>query len=160
MPTVYLPPKQVQRAQACAEQRQAANSDPNRPNHNADTDPVRNMMWEFRGALGELATAHYLGLAWTGEHEAGQPDVGGYIEVRTTQPSYRLAIVDKDLATHRPTIPYVSAAWDGNTDNVVITLRGWHTLGHLAEIMTPQVKNGHRFYTVETKDLRPMKALK
>ena len=160
MPFVYLPPKQVRRCKECAERRQAANSDPNRPNHNADTDPHRNMMWELRGAFGELAVAHYLGLSWSGEHEAGQPDVGGTVEVRTTQPTYRLAIVDKDLTTHSPSTPYVSATWDGRTDTVTIGLRGWHLLGDIAEMMTPLIKNGHRFYTVETKDLRPMADLK
>ena len=160
MVSVYLPPKQVRRCEQCAERRQAANSDPNRPNRNADTDPYRNMLWEVRGAMGELATAHYLGMSWSGEHEAGQPDVGGSIEVRTTQPGYRLAIVDKDLTTHQPSTPYVSAVWDGNHDKVVIELRGWHLLGDIAEIMTPQMSKGHKFYTVENSQLRPMSDLK
>jgi hypothetical protein len=160
MVSVYLAKSQLQRCRDCAERRQANHSDPNRPNYNADTDPYRNMMWEIRGAMGELACALYLGMSWSGEHERGQADVGGSIEVRTTQPGYRLAIVDKDLTTHQPLTPYVSAVWDGCYENVIIELRGWHLLGDIAEIMTSQMSKGHKFYTVENSQLRPMADLK
>ena len=159
MPFVYLPDKEVQRARACAVRRQAANSDPNRPNHNPDTDPYRNMHWEFRGALGELATAHYLERAWTGEHDR-VADVGGRVEVRTTQPAYRLALVPKDFATHDLDTPYVSATWDGNKDEVRINLRGWDTLRNLRQVMTTHEKEGHIFHLIETQDLQPMTRLK
>lgn len=159
MPFVYLPDKEVQRARACAVRRQAANSDFNRLNRNADTDPHRNMHWEFRGALGELACAHYLGMEWTGENSAGA-DVGTNIEVRTTQPAYRLALVAKDFATHPLDTPYVSATWNGETDHVLITLRGWDTLRNLRQIMTDHEKDGHHFHLVETQDLQPMTRLK
>lgn len=159
MPFVYLPDKEVQRARACAVRRQAANSDPNRPNHNPDTDPYRNMHWEFRGALGELACAHFLGMEWTGENDTGA-DVGGRVEVRTTQPAYRLALVPKDFATHDLDTPYVSATWNGETDHVLITLRGWDTLRNLRQIMSDHEKDGHRFHLVETQDLQPMTRLK
>lgn len=159
MPTVYLPPDEVDRAWQCAAQRQAANSDPNRPNHNTNTELRINRHWEFRGALGELATAHYLDLPWSAEFRQ-LADVGGFVEVRTTQPSYRLALVPKDFATHDLDTPYVSATWDGNKTQVQINLRGWDTLRNLRQVITTHEKEGHTFHLVETQDLQPMCRLK
>lgn len=159
MPTVYLPPDQVDRAWKCALRRQAANSDPNRPNHNANTDLRVNRHWDFCGALGELATAHYLQQEWTAEYDR-VADVGGRVEVRTTQPNYRLALVPKDFITHDLDTPYVSAAWNGNKHDVQINLRGWDTLRNLRQIMLVGEKEGHTFYLIDIQDLQPMCRLK
>ena len=158
MPFVYLTDLDVARARACAERRQAANSDPNRPNRNADTDPDRNWHWEYRGALAELACAIHLKADWTGEYDRTH-DIAGGIEVRATHPTYRLAVVAKDFATHDLDTPFVSATWDGQHDPVGINLRGWATLRDARNYGTRREKDGHIFYLVESQDLRPMSRL-
>ena len=159
MSWVNLTDQQVKRAHACALRRQAANSKPNRRNRNADIDAHRNMLWEYRGALGEVACANFLDLEWTAEYDAG-PDVGGFIEVRTTHPAYRLALVPKDFTTHDLDTPFVSAILDGDQNQIGITLRGWDTLRNLRQVMTTKEKSGHIFHLVETQDLQPMTRLK
>lgn len=160
MVKVWITPSEMNQCYSVSERRHEANSDPNRPNRNANTNPVVNRYWEFRGTLGELACARYMGMEWTGETGRGF-DVGGCIEVRTTGKHLRLAVVHKDFTTHTPDTPFVSAVWEGDPDEegTWVTLRGWLPLGEVQDRSTFIEVDGHSFWAVETKYLRPMTQL-
>lgn len=160
MVKVWITPAEMDECIEILERRHEANSDPNRPNRNANTNPVVNRYWEFRGALGELACARYMGMEWTGATGRGF-DVGGCIEVRTTGKRLRLAIVNKDFTTHTPDTPFVSAVWEGLPDEhgTFVMLRGWLPLGEVKDRSTLLEVDGHSFWAVQTKYLRPMAQL-
>jgi hypothetical protein len=124
----------------------------------APEDFCDGLVLHMRGCLGEIATAKYLNVYWSGVVGMHSPDVVFCVDVRTRQdmPNRNLILHDKD-PDDAPFVVALSAE-----DPTSIRLAGWIYAkdGKRRDFWGDPSRKGRPAYFVPNEALRPMDELK
>jgi hypothetical protein len=121
-------------------------------------NPDQAMRNNIRGAQSEFAASIALNLYWRPSiGDRRQPDVGGYVEVRSIEEqNHRLVVKKSDLLKCHPSTPFVLVYTTWSEQFVVI---GWCAAGRALEVGEPNTDRDPLYFvnqaSLEHLDLLP-----